>query len=662
MSDASTADTQVCIERADESQQSFATSAPDNTLQTCPLVKQIVAIPRKRANIFDSDKALRPLLPDRYPPAQAPLKTIEHNFYPDLNRTRTITAVVTDVSWNPAAGARPEPAAGIPVTFSKGGRTTANITLSAMSATSDAEGCASIDITVGELLVAKGDIEAAATIEIIATLPQGNGGATASVVLTIHRNEDVDGALAPSESPDAFAATLSPVLNLETWIVEQATKHVTSNGAKAVQQLLNQVACRRHGGGHEFLKPDGQFGSAGGREARRFVADFGTEAAAGAAPLEVFTGRQFGVSVEEVPISPPQGVKTYVKLEYGNGTEGSVIDAHLLVGPERWVRGVGARVAKADGLLDLYAAVVWEFIETTAQRGTEYANVVTSWYRHPNDNGPAQNPWPDLVQQGVAYWYGGARKLEDFVADLTTNSATPANGTWFQYLRQNNGRIGLHQGQADNDVVVPTPAYNQYPHLNTDPDITNTTPANAPPNVPPHYVLHHVHGLVMNQYTGIDCSGFCQHVAIEALFRAEHCGDLAGQRICQRVPLITHNNGIAVGKLSTGLWQSHYAEMPSTAWRREVAFRGDLLNVSGSHIVVLETADRAALVGSAAGDVWILQASGDTRVTATAAPHWAQTECIRRVVHSPLAQWSSGWNSWGHATANVEYGRIYLWN
>lgn len=476
--------TQTCVTKADADHLIFPTKPVGSTTEVCPLIKQIVLIPRKPVNIFDWEKYVKPLLPDRYPPRQAPLKKIELNFYPDLNQTRTVTAVVTDTSWTPQCERRTTPAAGIKVIFYKGPGTTADISLSAWEATSDAEGCASINVTVNTLETTKAQIEATAGIEIIAVLPAECGGGRATLTLTIHRNEDVDAALAPEERPDDFATTLAPVLNLQTWVVRQPRRWVTSNGAHAVQQLLNQVACRCQSGGHEFLRPDGEFGNGSGSEAGRFIRDFSREPVSGAQPIDTFRQRRFKVAVEEMPIRPEQGVGTYVRAEYGSYTDGCLIDAYILVGPKRWQRG--SNITAADGLLDLYTAVVWEFIETMYLRGRQYADLATNWYRHPNDNGPAANPWPAAVTQGVAYWYGGARNLEDFITDLQTNSANPPNQTWLQYLNQNNSRIGLHGANNDNTVSVPTVTYQQYAHLSTDADIVNVNIAqpNAPPVLP----------------------------------------------------------------------------------------------------------------------------------------------------------------------------------
>lgn len=653
--------TRSCVAAAEKDQQTFGDRTGNAEAEPCPgwvqSHEQIVLIPRKAANIFAYDKSVKILLPDRYPPMGNFIKEIEYNFYPDLNTKRTITAVVTEVCWTPETEYRPAPRAGIPVYFSLGG--TAYAKLSANQATTDSEGCASVDVTIETLHSDKAMLKAASTIEVFASLKPECPSGSPGLKLTIHRNEDVDTELAPEERPDDFAATLQSVLNLRTWIVRQEKNPVTSNGAKAVQQLLNQVACRRRSGGHEFLKPDGQFGTDSESEGSRFIQDFSGRAAAETSAVDAFVGRQFGVGVEE-DANAGQGVKTYVRAEYGNYAEGAVIDAYLLVGKERWVRDPESDVIAADGLLDIYTAVVWEFLETMRLRADEYRNLNTNWYRHPNDNGGAHN-WPATVIQGEPYWYGGARKLEDFQSDLRSNFATPPDQaqSWYQYLNNNNCRIGLHQG--GDDVDIPTNYYNQYTHLSTDADIQNTAPADRPP----HYVLNHPYNdRVKGQYTGIDCSAFCQRVAREAAFRPEHCGDLANQLICRRLPEITHNNGVAERRLSTSSWPSHYRLMAATGWRKDVVFRGDLLNFPWHHMVVLETADRSVLTQASPDfrDLWIFHASGDTVVADAIDDIWPQTECIRRVVYSPLRQWEAAWNAWTGNNSSVEFGRIYLWD
>jgi hypothetical protein len=79
---------------------------------------------------------------------------------------------------------------------------------------------------------------------------------------------------------------------------------------------------------------------------------------------------------------------------------------------------------------------------------------------------------------------------------------------------------------------------------------------------------------------------------------------------------------------------------------------------------MLETADRSLLTGqpAAAADIQIFQANGETQVATAVQAIWPQTECVRRVVYSPLAQWGTAWTAWNGNGAGVQFGRIYLWD
>jgi len=653
---------------AEKEQGELGETPVDAPVEPCPFADSntLTLIPRKPQNILDTDKLLKTLLPDRYPTADLPLKEIEYNFYPDLNQTRTITAVLTETAWHAQCDIRPTPKAGVTVYFYLGPGNTADVTLYASPAITDSEGCASIQVTSNTLHTTKDAIEQANCIEIHASLTPACDPNDPKLTLTIHRNEDVDHALGANENPDQFVATLRPALEMQTWIVRQQSLWVTSNGAKAVQQLLNQVACRQNGGGHTFLRPDGQFGNGSQNESACFIQNFSTQQPANTAATTAYAQRQFGVQVEENEAGT-QGVKTYIRSEYNQYSEGDVVDAHLLVGLEAWQPGRDANIMDADGLLDIYRAVVWEFIERMRDRAGEYVigarpnQTPRIWYRHPSDTGGAHN-WPATVVEGESYWYGGARSLDEFHADLANNRVnTIANEDehWVHYLRQNNSRIGLHGGNIQNRVDVPLLSYTTHAHLNTDQAIVNIgNQAN------PRYQLRHIHGTHNGQYTGIDCSVFCQRLALEPRFRAEHCADLAGEKICVRIPEITHsaNTGWVTSRLTTRRWPPYYRAIPSATWRRDVAYRGDVLNVPGSHIVTIETNNRQHLSNRQANQLWIWHANGVTTVSANAAAAgWNPTACVRRVVHSPMAQFSAAWQSWGHANANVQYGRIHLW-
>src|ERR1035441_1562291 len=182
------------IDRADSSQQSYGSRNVDAAHETCPdvqdSVEQIVIIPRKPANIFAADYSLKTLLPDRYPGGKR-IKKLEYNFYPDLNATRTIMAVVTHVTWDPETDTRPDPAPGKTVYFDIASSGGVKCKISVDSASANSEGVASVDLTVQELPDA-GTLKAGCVIEVVASLSPSCAPGNPSVKLTLHRNEDVD--------------------------------------------------------------------------------------------------------------------------------------------------------------------------------------------------------------------------------------------------------------------------------------------------------------------------------------------------------------------------------------------------------------------------------------------------------------------------------------
>jgi hypothetical protein len=151
------------------------------------------------------------------------------------------------------------------------------------------------------------------------------------------------------------------------------------------------------------------------------------------------------VTVEE-DTANHQGVKIYVRSEYGDYKEGRIIDEHMLVGLEPWRPGADKAVMDADGLLDIYRAVVWEYIRRMEFHATEYVQghrsrpgvVFREWLCHPRDAYRGLWPnwrrhWPDRVSQGVAYTFGAARRLYEFQNDWAAAIIScAAFGSWMQ--------------------------------------------------------------------------------------------------------------------------------------------------------------------------------------------------------------------------------------
>ena len=648
-----------------------------STEHACPIEERhtLVLIPRQDGNIFDDDNTVRTLLPARYPPEGHPVKDIELNFYPDLNHTRTVTAIVTEQTWSPGSQPRPEPRPGITVYFTLGPHTTADVSLSAGEATTDADGCASVEITLDTLHTAREDLEAFGHIELIASLePASATAAEVSLVMAVHRNEDV---AHPSmsvdmvgERPDELAGFLEPVLSLRTWLVRQRRRFVTSVGAQAVQRLLNQVLLRKRGN-NTFLLPDGQYGGDTATALTSLLNDFGDELT-GDAEAD-FRNARFNVAVEQDD-EADQGVETYLGAEYGGYEDGQVVDCHLLVGLEPWQRGADANVMDADGLLDIYRAVVWEFLDCMREVAWRHATRPVRWipfhghdgwqvYRHGQDPDEEADPPPSPmrpVTAGVAYTLGGAAGDAEFEGHLDDNDPEPDDiERWAQYQR------GAWHGE--------------------------------PGSANKYYA----------DWTGIDCSGFIQRVANAAVFRDDHCADLAQQRICDALPVIedridaepntaAHNqtrsapaNAWNNKTWTGGLGRANFTATVPGGWNAARALRVvywmDLLLRQGAggqigHVGFLDEDDRHHIVHEGGDQMHILHAYGGTYPwsanqggAANLEAHLAvirnrishepnPDQYHRRVIRSSLRYFNAFRRYWdGAADANCSYLRLRIW-
>lgn len=646
-----------------------------NVMAFCSAAGQFLTlIPRKAANIFDSDKTVKRVLPRRYPPASDPtdglafhLKNIEYNFYPDLAETRTVTAVATRDSWNYKRTARTQPDVGRTVQFTISKETTinlANVTLMPAEATTNAEGCAEVKVkvTLDAELSKEHLLNRQNRIVLTATLTTDTQEKIEqSLVLVIHRNEDVNTPVDSSERPTAFQKTLKPVRSNETWLVFQPKLPVESEGVKAVLQLLNQVACRRQGN-HPFLNPTvGLFDARAQGAVNSFRTAFAT--APTGTPITDYRRTRFGVRHEPEVLS-------YITAEYDQADPAPlIIDSHLLEGKETWRSGRRVMpqsqddIVGADGLLDIYTAVVWRFIERVYGRALEYANAQTRWCRHPNDFG--QQDWPELVTRGVAYTYGASDTLEDFVQHYPPNNTI---AHWNEYHEtQNPHFIGLHMnsnkyGSACNWVILQAPAAGQVQiPLITRHDVLTAIGTSAATNMDifaANRRIVHNWDANLGYYSGIDCSAFIWRCSREALFGATHCTDLASERIWR--------NGETIPRQSTAGWPDHYRQIlinGNPAHRRTIVFRGDILNRSGHHVVFLETADRAGIASNEANPhtrIRILQAHGELSDF-----DGNNNECARRVIESPLSAWGTANSSWltdNNASTAAQHGRLYLWS
>ncbi len=314
-----------------------------------PELRPLELFPRKPENIFESGTTLKKLLPDEFEEVHngysPDLKKIEIHFYPDLGTTRTITAFVSKLDDKQIV-----PEAGRKVYFRLAPGSPPGAKLKSNEAESDEKGFASVEV--------EHPAETPAGLRLIyiqASLNDEFQG-YAQQNLLVCRNLDV-------------SEDLSRLISGNTLLVKQADNVEASDGFRRIQQLLNQVVARKKSAENfEWLKTDGKFGSICEKVVKEFIEKF-----AGAFNYEQ---GKFNVKVDE-------RVKEYIKSEYGDYKEGSVVDRSLLIGSKLWSEG--DPVGEIDGLLDIYNGVVRRFFSEMMRMGDEYANCSTFWLHRPED-------------------------------------------------------------------------------------------------------------------------------------------------------------------------------------------------------------------------------------------------------------------------------------
>ena len=334
--------------------------------------RNLVLIPRKKTNLYSttgSDKRIKDLLKS-YPSScgASPLRALEYNFYPDLNTERTITAILTEDPWSPHADVLPTLKGGS-ISFELVTGAAADFQLSAASGSGS-----EVEVKIKVLKLYKEDaLKDHSTVKIRAT----SGAHTAELELKVHRNEDVGTALTESNDdiPEALEeitgnldGALAEVLDRRTLLVRQASEYVSSKGVMAMQLLLNQVVARHKAVGNDFkwLEFDGMYGGGGvGADLKAFLSHF-----AGAFD---YPKGHFNVAVDQELID-------YVKAEYGAYAPGDIVDRGVLVGKEQWTAAKSH--TEADGLLDIYNAVVLRLMDQMQALAEQYTSSFSTFWLH----------------------------------------------------------------------------------------------------------------------------------------------------------------------------------------------------------------------------------------------------------------------------------------
>ncbi len=347
-----------------------SSSLDGKTNEDCPYSGKytLVLLPRKYTNIFNSEKKVKDIITS-YPSSipKSPIKKLEGNFYPDLNCSRTVTAILTDIAWCPHYDECPEMKKdkNVIIRFSISCESPDDFSLSPQEMSME-NGWAETTIKVLKLYDKKEYITTQHIL--IKAYVNSDPNCCNELELTIHRNEDVE---------DDLVA----VLKKETILVQQNNNHVESAGVIKLQELLNQVVSRhKDSEKFSFLPVDGKYDS---HEAQN-VAEFINHFAGG----PCYPEGKFDVKVDNSLVE-------YVKAEYDkkddNIKSGILVDSCLLMGPQKYDPNYfeitpTKQYDKADGLYDIYLSIVKTFFTEMEERAKDYTErFKTFWLHRPSD-------------------------------------------------------------------------------------------------------------------------------------------------------------------------------------------------------------------------------------------------------------------------------------
>jgi SH3 domain-containing protein len=642
--------------------------------------RNLVLIPRKKANLYGPENRIKDLLKS-YPSfcGASPLRALEYNFYPDLNAERTITAVLTEDPWSPHGDARPALKSGS-INFELVGAAAGDFEITPASASGN-----EVEIKLKVKKFYQEDkLKDHSTIKIKAT----SSGHTAELELKVHRNEDVGTALTQSNDdiPAALGeitgnldGALAEVLDKRTLLVRQASEYVSSKGVMAMQVLLNQVVARHKAVGDDFkwLEFDGMYGSGGvGADLKAFLSHF-----AGAFD---YPHGHFNVAVDQELID-------YVKAEYGAYAPGDIVDRAVLVGKERWT--ADKSYTQADGLLDIYEAVVLRLMDQMQDLADDYTTAFsTFWLHYPAHKKYEAGDAVDdelVVVSDTLNVRAGAGTNKAAVASVTRGATlarkggqeTVAGQVWYE-VETPDGTLGWCSGSAslvrkltkDRDKSTKNAGNHGDPGVcyalggkdrpdafaarltdnATPPDSIQSwyqyvaTAANGQPGIDPDAV-----SLPGN---GCDCSGFVQNCITQSTF--SDGTRVASDAIVKRIdpqpqtPSWPWNNCIGAKD-----FVGHYSrQIPYTAHNEGKQFldKTDVIT-SLSHIVWV--ADRHPKIKHPSQDRDFMvfnEYGGDTYEDESQPP---DDRFIRKAIKMAFHHWGIVLNG-----SNKKMGRIYLWS
>ena len=606
-------------------------------------------------------------------------KSLETRFYIDLApkssliAKRRITAIVTE-NGKPASGKQV-----------KWERVDGSSNLKFEKDTTSADkGLAEVTITHKVEQVAPEDraLTIRATVIGIPTPVQ------ATISLTITRNDDVsslDEVIANPAREGEADAILVYQPSASSGVKSSAVGTPDDDQFLGLQHILNQVVSRHKGiSSFKFLFQDGIYGDGTKNAVKQFITGF-----AGIKPTD------WPYNLKDIGVY--KSLKDYVNKEYApfKYEDGLIVDRRLLIGKKK-----DDTPANIDGLLELKTGVVDKLIPGMRTKAEEYLNCDVFWLHRPKHDPYKKGDKPDngshpgmvLTKQVVTVMdsAGGSPLTDAAGAPITLPNGT--RSAWLDDDTDVHGKTWRNvRVSASQDGWVPASAVDEFRDDRNKDDCNKglfgcngvaysfgckESPtefrAQINSNVPlpadiinwGEYTKGHKPGLTLTEqqndekdherdWTGIDCSGFCQHCVTAARFPG-------GIRIVPQSILQAltdrgqHGTEVGASGSTDPTEAAHYARKvpysktnPQKLWIRG----GDIVSTSGHIVWVTEGPDDAPDALHDNRDFEVYNAFGGLGDAAVQA-----TKFVHKTVRMPFNWWQGATLS-----GNATIGRVYIW-
>jgi|GEM_PF-6003419 len=512
----------------------------------------------------------------------------------------------------------------------------------------------------------------------------------ATVQLTITRNDDVsslDEVMANPLREGEADAILVYQPSASAGVQSDAVGTPDDDEFLGLQHILNQVVSRHKGiSSFSFLYQDGIYGEGTKKAVRQYLSNFKN-----IAPSDwPYTLTDIGIY---------DSLKEYVNKEYAPFTyeDGVIVDRRLLIGKRK-----DDTSGNIDGLYELKTGVVDKLIAGMKTKAEQYLNSDKFWLHRPMHNPYQEGDAPDQANNpGVVHTKqivtvkdsaGGSPFTDDSGASITLPKGS--RNAWLGDDTDTNGKTWRNiRLSATQDGWVPASAVDAFKDDRNKDDcnsglfggngvaysfgckespaefkeqLNSNSPGPADVINWGEYTKGHKPGLTQDEqkdggtengherdWTGIDCSGFCQHCVTAAIFPG-------GTRI---VPQSILNALTDRGKHGTEVGASGSLD-PSESARyarvlhynktnaRKLWIRGgDIVATSGHIVWVAGGPDDTPDALNDKRDFDVYNAFGGTGTAAVQA-----TQFVHKTIRMPFHWWSGA-----KLSDNAQIGRVYIW-